>query len=242
MSERIYVWDPVVRIFHWSLVLTFIICYMTAEEESIVHIYSGYIIIILIIVRIIWGFIGTRRSRFSDFIYSPTETINYLKELFAVSTKKYIGHNPAGGWMIIALLVSLLLACLSGLKIYGIEGHGPLAGNETSQTLDTNSGIASLNIRASELNTEHEDDDYEYEYEDEDDDDVEQAGYSFHESDENEESDEDEESEGIWEEIHEFFANFTLFLVVLHIGGVIFSSIKERQNLIMSMISGYKHQ
>ncbi len=128
MSKVIRVWDPLVRIFHWSLVLAFVVAYLSGDEESSVHIYSGYVVGGLIAFRFIWGFIGTRYARFSNFIYSPTAVVGYLKGLLARSPRHYTGHNPAGGWMIIALLLTLAVVTFSGLKVYAIEeGLGPLA-------------------------------------------------------------------------------------------------------------------
>lgn len=128
MINQIKVWDPLVRIFHWSLVIAFTVAYLSGDEENAIHINAGYIILGLIIFRLIWGFIGSKYARFKDFTYSPRSIINYLKSLFTRQPKHYIGHNPAGGAMILALLIGLTVTTYSGLKIYAIEeGAGPLA-------------------------------------------------------------------------------------------------------------------
>lgn len=125
----IKVWDIAVRIFHWSLVAAFITSYFSGEENETIHIYSGYTIIGLLLFRLIWGFIGTRHARFADFIYSPSRIFAYARSFAAGSPKHYLGHNPLGGLMVIALLLSLSLTCYSGLKLYAEEdGKGPLAG------------------------------------------------------------------------------------------------------------------
>lgn len=126
-NETVRVWDIAVRIFHWSLVACFAIAYLTGEEESALHIYSGYAVLGLVLFRVLWGFIGTRHARFGDFVYSPRRVIAYLKSLVSGSPQRFIGHTPAGGWMILALLASLLATSVTGLKVYGLEGHGPLA-------------------------------------------------------------------------------------------------------------------
>jgi cytochrome b len=132
MEKEIRVWDPLVRIFHWSLVLAFTIAYLSGDEESDLHIYAGYVVLGLISFRLIWGFIGTPYARFKDFVYSPRTIISYSKELVAGKAKHYLGHNPAGGAMIIALLLGLAAASYSGLKVYAIEeGAGPLAQQST---------------------------------------------------------------------------------------------------------------
>lgn len=125
------------RLFHWTLVAAFIIAYVTGEEESLVHIYAGYYIIGLLAFRIIWGFVGTRHARFSDFVYAPRRTLQYLKGMFSGTPEHFTGHNPAGGWMVMMLLVSLLLTSYTGLKVYGLEGHGPLAAGGVEVTLVT---------------------------------------------------------------------------------------------------------
>ena len=216
MNNKVYVWDPLIRFFHWSLVLAFVIAYFTGDEENILHIYSSYYIMGLIAVRILWGFVGTKYARFHDFIYPPRAVLNYLKGLFSSDKgKNYLGHNPAGGWMVVALLISLLATSISGLKVYGLEGYGPLAVNNASIYPVQNPGGL---VKVSSYEKEH------------------------HEDEDEEENEGEDEAEEFWEELHEFFANFTVFLVFLHIGGVITSSLKHGQNLVKSMITGYKRQ
>jgi cytochrome b len=128
-QSNIKVWDPMIRIFHWSLVVFFTTAFLTGDEESILHAYVGYIVVGLVLFRILWGVVGTKHARFNDFIYRPSKVIQYLKDLASGTPRHYVGHNPAGGYMVILLLATLLIVTFSGLKTYGIEGHGPLAVN-----------------------------------------------------------------------------------------------------------------
>lgn len=123
----IKVWDPFVRIFHWSLVIAIIIQWITAESFTRVHVWVGYLVGLLLLVRVIWGFIGSKHARFSDFIYSPRQVFGYLKSLSHRNPKHYIGHSPAGGAMVMLLLLVLLLTVAAGLKTLGAKGQGPLA-------------------------------------------------------------------------------------------------------------------
>jgi len=132
MSEKIKVWDLPVRIFHWSLVIFFFVAYFTGDDDNPLHIYSGYAVCLLIIFRIVWGLIGTKHARFSDFVYGPGEVRKYIQSLIVRKPIHYIGHNPAGGWMVILLLISIVLVSWSGLKVYAAEGHGPLASIDLS--------------------------------------------------------------------------------------------------------------
>jgi cytochrome b len=113
--EKVKVWDPLVRIFHWSLVIFFTLSYLTGEEESSLHNNAGYIVLGLVAFRLIWGFVGTRYARFSDFIYGPGATIDYARSLLVRKPIHHVGHNQLGGWMIIALIVSILITCWSGI-------------------------------------------------------------------------------------------------------------------------------
>lgn len=127
--QQVKVWDPLVRVFHWSLVTAFIVAYVTEDHFLGLHVQAGYTIIGLVLFRLLWGFIGTRHARFSDFVRGPQAVVAYLKSLLSRHPAHYVGHNPAGGWMVIALLVSLLLTTLSGLLTYGIgeSAAGPFA-------------------------------------------------------------------------------------------------------------------
>ena len=181
---QVRIWDPLVRFFHWSLVSAFVVAFVTEENLLSVHSWAGYLILALLIIRFIWGFIGTRYARFSDFVYSPQNIAQFLKDTLHFRAKRYLGHNPAGGAMVILLMASLFITTTSGILLLGAEEQaGPVAHWFT------------------------------------------QTG-------------------GFWaealEELHEFFANFTLLLVFIHVIGVIAESLIHKENLISSMLSGFK--
>ena len=181
-TRMIKVWDPLVRVFHWTLVLAFFIAYLTEEDFLTVHSYAGYTVLGLLMFRIVWGLIGTRYARFSDFVYSPETIKQFLKDTLSLKARRYIGHNPAGGAMIVLMIISLVITTVSGLAVYGAEEQlGPMAGWFTSEFW----------------------------------------GEAF-------------------EELHEFFANFTLLLVFIHVSGVVVESLIHRENLAKSMVTGLK--
>lgn len=127
-QNEIKVWDIFVRVFHWSLVATFTIAYLTEEKLLSLHVFAGYAVAGLIALRLLWGFVGTRYARFSDFVYRPAEVKAFLKDTVQLRAKRYIGHNPAGGAMILLMLASLVLTSITGAALYGIEeSAGPLA-------------------------------------------------------------------------------------------------------------------
>ncbi len=108
------VWDPFVRVFHWSLATLFLVAYLTADEIEKVHIAAGYTIAALVALRIVWGFVGPAHARFSNFVHSPRATLSYLRDVALLRAPRYIGHNPAGGAMIVGLLVTLTGTCITG--------------------------------------------------------------------------------------------------------------------------------
>ncbi|GIU36791.1 cytochrome b561 [Shewanella hafniensis] len=183
--QTIKVWDLLIRIFHWSLVGFFALAYLTEGEDEwmTIHSYAGYSILILLVFRLLWGVIGTHNARFSNFVTRPKEVLVYLKGLITGKGKDYIGHNPAGAMMIVALIASIAITGFSGMALYATDGHGPLA----------TSFFATW-------------------------------------------------PEGVIKEVHEFFANFTVFLVVIHVGGVIVSSLLHKENLVRAMVTGKKQR
>ncbi|MCC1497391.1 cytochrome b/b6 domain-containing protein [Alcanivorax sp. 1008] len=183
-TNTVRIWDPFVRIFHWLLVGAFVVAYVSEDDYLDIHTIAGYTVLTLLMLRLIWGFVGTRHARFSDFVRPPSEALDYVKESLLGRAKRYLGHNPAGGLMIVAILVSLLVTTFSGIVVLGAEeGAGPLAG--------VMGGVS----------------------------------HSVGEA---------------MEEVHEFFANFTLGLVFVHLAGVLFESLLHRENLVRAMITGDK--
>jgi cytochrome b len=177
------VWDPYIRIFHWSLVAFFIIAFLTEDDWLYLHSFAGYSITGLLMFRVCWGMIGTRYARFSSFVTSPHTALGYIKSLLTKNPRHYLGHNPAGGMMIVLLMSVLLLTAFTGMAALATDGLGPLA--------DT--VFANL-------------------------------------------------SDDLLEEVHEALANLMLLLIVVHVGGVIVSSVIHRENLIRAMLDGRKYE
>ncbi len=110
-SEK--VWDPLVRVLHWSLAAAVMIALMSDENRGL-HKSAGYVAAGLVLLRVLWGFVGSAHARFADFVRSPGAVLNYLWDLARLRPRRYLGHNPAGGAMILALLGLVLIASVSG--------------------------------------------------------------------------------------------------------------------------------
>ena len=180
-SSTVKAWDPLVRVFLWSLVFFFLLAFITEDDWLNLHVQAGYAVTFLIGFRLLWGLVGTRTARFMSFVKSPKVMLTYFKEMLSLKTPHYLGHNPLGAAMVIALLLGVLLVSITGMATIANEGNGPLAGTFFS-TLG-----------------------------------------------------------GDWmEDIHEFFANFTLLMVLIHVSGVVVSSFLEDENLVKAMVTGRK--
>lgn len=216
LNDQVPVWDRFVRVAHWALVAAFTVAYLTEDDALTVHVWAGYAVGTLVVLRIVWGFVGPQHARFGDFLYRPGVILGYLGALVRLRGRRYLGHSPAGGAMVILLLAALLGTVGSGLWLYAVDDNrGPLAGLVTSTSPPTATAV------------DHRDAD------DADDD---------HDRDEEGEDDHDERDSEALEEIHEVLANLTLVLVFLHIGGVLFASFVHRENLPRAMITGSKRR
>lgn len=130
-GRSVLVWDVPTRIFHWLLVMAFVMAWLSYEDNRYldVHTFAGYTFLGLLIFRLVWGVFGTHYARFHQFSYSFGEVIGYIKGLFGDDMRHYVGHNPAGAWAIFVLIALGLVLTVSGLFVLGgEERHGPLAG------------------------------------------------------------------------------------------------------------------
>ena len=125
--QTLEVWGPLTRFFHWSLALFFTLSYLSEDNFELIHLYTGYAITALIIFRIIWGVIGPKNSRFSHFVKKPSAAIGYLKSLLTTTPQHYLGHNPAGGLMVVALLCMLVCLHIVGVIVSSLVHKENLA-------------------------------------------------------------------------------------------------------------------
>ncbi|WP_136066672.1 cytochrome b/b6 domain-containing protein [Modicisalibacter radicis] len=169
-TAPVRIWDPLVRLFHWSLVIAFTIAWLTGDDGQQRHEWAGYVVAALVAMRLVWGLMGPRYARFGQFVRSPRMIARYLSQMMKRDEPRYLGHNPAGGAMIV-----ILLGALSGTALTG-----------WMYTTDAFWGIEWV------------------------------------------------------EETHELLANSLLFLIGLHVAGVLVSSWMHRENLIRAMWTGKK--
>jgi cytochrome b len=114
-SGAVKVWDPFVRLFHWLLVVLFALAWYSGGIWDNPHLATGYAVAALVVGRIVWGFVGSRYARFSDFLYSPQTIFRYLFAMLHLRAPRYLGHNPAGGAMVLLLLATLVVLCTPGI-------------------------------------------------------------------------------------------------------------------------------
>ena len=123
---RLKVWDPFVRLFHWSLVIGFGANALVVDDDGKLHQWIGYAVVALVVLRIVWGLIGTKYARFTSFPPSLPGAIGQVREMFAGEKRVHIGHTPLGALMIYNLLASMLVIGVSGFLMttnmfWGVE-------------------------------------------------------------------------------------------------------------------------
>ncbi|SHE31254.1 Cytochrome b [Modicisalibacter ilicicola DSM 19980] len=123
-DDRVKVWDPAVRIFHWSLVTAFAVAYFIVEGNRTIHEWAGYVALGLVAFRLIWGVIGSPHARFSDFVPGPAKLIDYMRRALKGQEPRYLGHNPAAAIMILFLLVAVGVIGVSGWLLTTDWGWG----------------------------------------------------------------------------------------------------------------------
>lgn len=168
--RTVRVWDPVVRLFHWTVVAAVTLNLFVLRPGRTFHRYTGYVVIGAVLIRLVWGFVGTRHARFSDFLPTPSRLVPYLKALIRREEPRHIGHNPAAAVMMLTLMALLLATGISGWMM----------------TLDAFWGEEWI------------------------------------------------------EELHGGFANAIMVLAFLHAAAAIVESLRHRENLVWSMVTGRK--
>ncbi len=129
-AGKVLVWDAPVRVFHWLMVFSFAGAYLTAESERwrLLHVTLGYTMAGLVAFRIVWGLIGTRHARFSDFVRGPAAVASYVGGILRGEPKRHVGHNPLGALAIVALLGLTLAIAASGWAVFNDAGGEWLEG------------------------------------------------------------------------------------------------------------------
>lgn len=125
------VWDLPIRLFHWGIIILIAVSYTTVQLGWMkFHLLSGYTMLAALVFRVIWGFAGSDTARFGRFLKTPVAGFVYLSHLFRREEDVEIGHNPAGGWMVLAMIVALVVQVGTGLCSNTDEDFmidGPLA-------------------------------------------------------------------------------------------------------------------
>jgi cytochrome b len=139
-DHTVYAWDLPTRLFHWALVLLVFGAYVTRKysDDLTWHIWNGYVILVLIVFRVLWGFVGSSTARFGSFLCWPWTSVRYGLDFVRRRPRHFLGHNPLGSLAVMAMLGLIALQGVLGLFSYddhdSIAG-GPLAGRVSEETV-----------------------------------------------------------------------------------------------------------
>jgi cytochrome b len=145
--DTVRVWDPLVRVFHWTVVLGVALNYFVLSPGKAPHRYVGYGVAVALAVRVGWGFFGSAHARFSDFVTPPRIVVSHLASAMTLRGRRYIGHNPAGGAMILALMTLVALTCLTGW-MQGLDAFWGVEWVQQMHTLCSNLVVAAVVVHA----------------------------------------------------------------------------------------------
>jgi cytochrome b len=125
-ARRVLVWDPAVRVGHWLLVSSVAVAWLTRAGSHEWHEIAGYVALAIVALRVLWGWVGPARARFSDFVVRPAAGLAYARDMMKRREARHLGHNPLGGWMILALLLVVALLGFTGWlyttdRYWGVE-------------------------------------------------------------------------------------------------------------------------
>lgn len=151
-GSSVRVWDLPTRLFHWLLVILVSVNLYTGFlgglREMNLHMQSGYAILALVLFRLLWGVIGSARSRFGDFVRGPRAVLAYARGLMRGQGSESVGHNPLGGWSVMALLLVLAVQATTGLfSNDDIFTEGPLAKLVSKATSDMLTSVHDAGVR-----------------------------------------------------------------------------------------------
>lgn len=134
-TKSVFVWDMPVRLVHWLLAICFFGAYLTSDDEgaNLLHVTFGYTLVALMTFRVLWGFIGSKYAKFSNFIRGPRAIFSYFESLIQQKPEHHIGHNPAGALAIVGLLLLGLAVGFSGFSALHEFGGG--LGEEIHETV-----------------------------------------------------------------------------------------------------------
>lgn len=204
-------WDPLVKITHWGVAAIVVTNALIVGEGSIAHIWAGYTLAALLMLRLLWGVVGTRNARFSAFPPSPSRAFAHISAIRQGRHEKHSSHNPLGALMAYALWVCLGVIIASGIAMAGAP-----------PSIDASTTPAEI-ISGEAHEDEHGDSDDYGEY-----------------RDDGEEEEREDEGEELLEEVHEAAVNLLYLLILLHIGGVAFETARSGRRVVTAMLPGGK--
>ena len=207
-------WDPVVKLTHWAVVVAVLANALLTEEGSADHIWVGYALAAILALRLLWGIVGPTEARFSAFPPSPARAVAHVRQIAAGETTAHRSHNPLGALMVYAIWGTLLVIIGTGIGMAGLP-----SANGGGQLAAASGQVAGVGIAPPAEGEADEVGEARGQYRGEG---IEDGG----------------RKEGPLAEVHEVAANLLYGLILLHIGGVVFESRRQRRNLALAMLPG----